>query len=228
MKFLETFDLTKIYGKGNLKVNALNGVSISVDKGEMVSIIGKSGSGKSTLLHILGALDRPTLGDVLLNGNSVFLKTDDQLSEFRRRELGFVFQSFNLLDEYNVKDNILMPLILDGRKPDRKYLEDLTVLLDINEKLKSYPDELSGGQVQRVAIARSLINRPSLILADEPTGNLDQKTGRSVLDLFRKLNREFGQTIIIVTHDLSIAKETDRIIHISDGKVSDSMEGVSV
>ena len=227
MELVKTEDLVKSYGKDDLRVEALRGVNISIKKGEMVSIIGKSGSGKSTLLHLLGALERPTSGRVLIAGESVYDKSEEELSLLRRREVGFVFQSFNLLPEYTVKDNILMPLILDGKQADKTYFSRITDLLDITDKLPYYPDELSGGQVQRVAIARALITQPAIILADEPTGNLDEATGADVLALLRKLNRELGQTTVIVTHDMSIARAADRIIMIRDGRVSDTPADVS-
>lgn len=227
MELVKTEDLVKSYGKDDLRVEALRGVNISIKKGEMVSIIGKSGSGKSTLLHLLGALERPTSGRVLIAGESVYDKSEEELSLLRRREVGFVFQSFNLLPEYTVKDNILMPLILDGKQADKAYFSRITDLLDITDKLAYYPDELSGGQVQRVAIARALITQPAIILADEPTGNLDEATGADVLALLRKLNRELGQTTVIVTHDMSIARAADRIIMIRDGRVSDTPADVS-
>lgn len=219
MDMVRTEGLIKTYGKGELAVEALRGVDISIKEGELVSIIGKSGSGKSTLLHLLGALDRPTGGEVYIDNESIYDKSDDELSLLRRRKVGFVFQSFNLLPEYTVKDNILMPLILDGQAPDEAHFERIISLLDIGDKLKYYPDELSGGQIQRVAIARALITKPAIILADEPTGNLDEKTGNDVMQLLRRLNEELNQTTIIVTHDMAIARTADKMILIRDGLV---------
>lgn len=222
MAIVKTEGLKKTYGKGDLAVDALKGVDLAIEEGEMVSIIGKSGSGKSTLLHLLGALDRPSEGTVFIAGESIEDKSDEELSHLRRRQVGFVFQSFNLLPEYTVSDNILMPLILDGQTADPDHFSRIVDLLDIRGKLKYYPDELSGGQVQRVAIARALITKPAIILADEPTGNLDEKTGNDVMELLGRLNRELNQTTIIVTHDLSIARRADRIIRIRDGRVDPS------
>lgn len=221
MDMVRTEGLVKTYGKGDLAVEALRGVDIQIREGEMVSIIGKSGSGKSTLLHLLGALDRPSRGKVFIGNESIYDKTDDELSLLRRRKVGFVFQSFNLLPEYTVRDNILMPLILDGQAPDEAHFERIVSLLDIKDKLKYYPDELSGGQVQRVAIARALITKPAIILADEPTGNLDETTGNDVMNLLRRLNQELNQTTVIVTHDMAIARTADKIIRIRDGRVAD-------
>lgn len=220
---VRTEGLVKTYGKGELAVEALRGVDICIEEGQMVSIIGKSGSGKSTLLHLLGALDRPTLGKVFIDNESIYDKSDDELSLLRRRKVGFVFQSFNLLPEYTVRDNILMPLILDAQAPDDEHLERIVTLLDIKDKLKYYPDELSGGQIQRVAIARALITKPAIILADEPTGNLDETTGNDVMALLRRLNEELNQTTIIVTHDMAIARTADKMILIRDGRVEDAI-----
>lgn len=222
MDMVRTEGLLKTYGKGELAVEALRGVDISIKEGELVSIIGKSGSGKSTLLHLIGALDRPTGGEVFIDNESIYDKSDDELSLLRRRKVGFVFQSFNLLPEYTVRDNILMPLILDGQAPDEAHFERIISLLDIGDKLKYYPDELSGGQIQRVAIARALITKPAIILADEPTGNLDEKTGNDVMQLLRRLNEELNQTTIIVTHDMAIARTADKMILIRDGLVEEN------
>ena len=222
MDMVRTEGLLKTYGKGELAVDALRGVDISIQEGDLVSIIGKSGSGKSTLLHLLGALDRPTGGEVYIDNESIYDKSDDELSLLRRRKVGFVFQSFNLLPEYTVKDNILMPLILDGQTADEAHFERIISLLDIGDKLKYYPDELSGGQIQRVAIARALITKPAIILADEPTGNLDEKTGNDVMQLLRRLNEELNQTTIIVTHDMAIARTADKMILIRDGLVEEN------
>lgn len=224
MDMVRTENLHKTYGRGKLAVSALKGVDIVIPAGQMVSIIGRSGSGKSTLLQLLGALDRPSAGKVFIAGESVYDKSDDELSQLRRRQVGFVFQSFNLLPEYTVRDNILMPLILDGKKADGDHFDRIVTLLDIGDKLKYYPDELSGGQIQRVAIARALITKPAIILADEPTGNLDETTGNDVLELLRRLNRELGQTTVIVTHDMAIARQADQIIRIRDGRVVEALD----
>ena len=200
-------------------VNALNGVDLSIEKGLFYAIIGRSGSGKSTLLHVLSGLDRPTSGKVLIDGVDMFSFSDEKMAIFRRRSMGFVFQQFNLLDEYSVLNNICMPLRLDGRKPDETFLAEVTKMLGIEEKLKKYPYELSGGEQQRVAIARSILAKPHIIFADEPTGNLDKKAGEDTLNLLSSCAARFGQTLIIVTHDLEIAKKADRIIKIEDGKI---------
>ena len=219
MDILKVEHLTKVYGKGENQVFALNDVSFSVRKGEFVAIIGPSGSGKSTLLHVLSGLDRPTSGKVLIDGVDMFSFSDEKMAIFRRRSMGFVFQQFNLLDEYSVLNNICMPLRLDGRKPDETFLAEVTKMLGIEEKLKKYPYELSGGEQQRVAIARSILAKPHIIFADEPTGNLDKKAGEDTLNLLSSCAARFGQTLIIVTHDLEIAKKADRIIKIEDGKI---------
>lgn len=200
-------------------MNALNGVDLSIEKGLFYAIIGRSGSGKSTLLHVLSGLDRPTSGKVLIGGVDMFSFSDEKMAIFRRRSMGFVFQQFNLLDEYSVLNNICMPLRLDGRKPDETFLAEVTKMLGIEEKLKKYPYELSGGEQQRVAIARSILAKPHIIFADEPTGNLDKKAGEDTLNLLSSCAARFGQTLIIVTHDLEIAKKADRIIKIEDGKI---------
>lgn len=220
---VRTEGLCKTYGRGELSVEALKGVDLTIEEGQMLSIIGKSGSGKSTLLHLLGALDRPTAGKVFIAGKSIYDQGDEELSLIRRRQIGFVFQSFNLLPEYTVRDNIAMPLILDGKEADPEYFQRITGLLDIEDKLRYYPDELSGGQVQRVAIARALITQPAIILADEPTGNLDETTGNDVIELLRRLNHELGQTTIIVTHDMAVARAADRLIRIRDGRIMEDI-----
>lgn len=211
--------LYKEYKTSSGAVNALNGVDLSIEKGLFYAIIGRSGSGKSTLLHVLSGLDRPTSGKVLINGVDMFSFSDEKMAIFRRRSMGFVFQQFNLLDEYSVLNNICMPLRLDGRKPDETFLAEVTKMLGIEEKLKKYPYELSGGEQQRVAIARSILAKPHIIFADEPTGNLDKKAGEDTLNLLSSCAARFGQTLIIVTHDLEIAKKADRIIKIEDGKI---------
>ena len=216
---LQAEKLYKEYKTSSGAVNALNGVDLSIEKGLFYAIIGRSGSGKSTLLHVLSGLDRPTSGKVLIDGMDMFSFSDEKMAIFRRRSMGFVFQQFNLLDEYSVLNNICMPLRLDGRKPDETFLAEVTKMLGIEEKLKKYPYELSGGEQQRVAIARSILAKPHIIFADEPTGNLDKKAGEDTLNLLSSCAARFGQTLIIVTHDLEIAKKADRIIKIEDGKI---------
>ena len=216
---LQAEKLYKEYKTSSGAVNALNGVDLSIEKGLFYAIIGRSGSGKSTLLHVLSGLDRPTSGKVLIGGVDMFSFSDEKMAIFRRRSMGFVFQQFNLLDEYSVLNNICMPLRLDGRKPDETFLAEVTKMLGIEEKLKKYPYELSGGEQQRVAIARSILAKPHIIFADEPTGNLDKKAGEDTLNLLSSCAALFGQTLIIVTHDLEIAKKADRIIKIEDGKI---------
>ncbi len=216
---LQAEKLYKEYKTSSGAVNALNGVDLSIEKGLFYAIIGRSGSGKSTLLHVLSGLDRPTSGKVLIDGVDMFSFSDEKMAIFRRRSMGFVFQQFNLLDEYSVLNNICMPLRLDGRKPDETFLAEVTKMLGIEEKLKKYPYELSGGEQQRVAIARSILAKPHIIFADEPTGNLVKKAGEDTLNLLSSCAARFGQTLIIVTHDLEIAKKADRIIKIEDGKI---------
>lgn len=216
---LQAEKLYKEYKTSSGAVNALNGVDLSIEKGLFYAIIGRSGSGKSTLLHVLSGLDRPTSGKVLIGGVDMFSFSDEKMAIFRRRSMGFVFQQLNLLDEYSVLNNICMPLRLDGRKPDETFLAEVTKMLGIEEKLKKYPYELSGGEQQRVAIARSILAKPHIIFADEPTGNLDKKAGEDTLNLLSSCAARFGQTLIIVTHDLEIAKKADRIIKIEDGKI---------
>lgn len=216
---LQAEKLYKEYKTSSGAVNALNGVDLSIEKGLFYAIIGRSGSGKSTQLHVLSGLDRPTSGKVLIDGVDMFSFSDEKMAIFRRRSMGFVFQQFNLLDEYSVLNNICMPLRLDGRKPDETFLAEVTKMLGIEEKLKKYPYELSGGEQQRVAIARSILAKPHIIFADEPTGNLDKKAGEDTLNLLSSCAARFGQTLIIVTHDLEIAKKADRIIKIEDGKI---------
>ena len=213
---LQAEKLYKEYKTSSGAVNALNGVDLSIEKGLFYAIIGRSGSGKSTLLHVLSGL---TSGKVLIDGVDMFSFSDEKMAIFRRRSMGFVFQQFNLLDEYSVLNNICMPLRLDGRKPDETFLAEVTKMLGIEEKLKKYPYELSGGEQQRVAIARSILAKPHIIFADEPTGNLDKKAGEDTLNLLSSCAARFGQTLIIVTHDLEIAKKADRIIKIEDGKI---------
>lgn len=221
MSLLRLENVSKTYSTGELKVEALKSVNLEIDKGYFYAIIGKSGSGKSTLLHILGALDRPTEGKLFLEGDSIFEKSDRDISILRRRRIGFVFQSYNLIPEHTVLENILMPAHLDGKKPEESRLKEIISSLDIEDKLAYYPDELSGGQRQRVAIARALITNPAIILADEPTGNLDENTGQEVIDLLKQSAEKFNQTIILVTHDMDVARQADKIIQIADGRIVD-------
>lgn len=216
---VECRELKKVYGKGELAVEALKGVSFGIEEGKFYAIIGKSGSGKSTLLQLLGALDKASSGEIRLEGEAYSTKSDEELALLRRRRLGYVFQSFNLLPEYTVEENIIMPLLLDAKEVEKEYFEEIIQGLDLGEKRKAYPDELSGGQIQRVAIARALVTRPAMVLADEPTGNLDEKTGRDVLRLIKRFQRRFSQTVILVTHDMDIAAMADHIIEIVDGEI---------
>ena len=216
---LSAQDIHKTYYAASGEVHALNGVSADFEAGLFYAIIGRSGSGKSTLLHILSGLDKPTSGKVILNGEDLYTYSDAKMAAFRRRNMGFVFQQFNLLDEYTVLNNIAMPLKLDGKKPDKDFLRQVTELLGIDDKLKKYPNELSGGEQQRVAIARSVLAKPQLIFADEPTGNLDKKSGETTVALLRDCAARFGQTLVMVTHDLSVASLADRVIQIEDGKI---------
>ncbi|MCD8144151.1 MAG: ABC transporter ATP-binding protein [Oscillospiraceae bacterium] len=215
---LSAENVYKTYHAVSGDVHALNGVSISFEAGLFYAIVGRSGSGKSTLLHILGGLDRPTSGRVILNGQDIYACSDQQRAIYRRRFMGFVFQQFNLLEEYTVLNNICMPLKLDGKKPDPQFLAQVTELLGIGDKLKKYPSELSGGEQQRVAIARSVLAKPQLVFADEPTGNLDRETGAATVQLLRDSAKAFGQTLIVVTHDAEIADLADRAIQIEDGR----------
>lgn len=219
MHILSLQNVHKVYHTESGDVPAVNGISFDFEQGGFYSIIGRSGSGKSTLLHIMGGLDRPTEGRVLLNGQDIFAMNDGEMAVFRRRHMGFVFQQYNLLDEYNIQNNICMPLKLDGRKPDPTFFQNIITTLGLEEKLKKYPSELSGGQQQRAAIARSIIAMPELIIADEPTGNLDKKTGEETLDLLTHCAEKFGQTLIIVTHNSEIAEKADCVIRIEDGKL---------
>ncbi len=219
MSILEAKDLVKVYGNGENAVHALSGVNLEVNKGEFLAIVGTSGSGKSTLLHMLGGLDRPTSGDVTVDGIHVFGLKDDELTIFRRRKIGFVFQAFNLVPVLNVYENIILPLELDGQKIDREYVEEIIDTLMLTSKKESLPSQLSGGQQQRVAIARALASRPSIILADEPTGNLDSGTGQDVLSLLKVSAEKYVQTIVMITHNDEIAQLADRIIRIEDGHI---------
>ena len=202
-------------------VCALNGISLEFDEKKFYAIVGRSGSGKSTLLHILGGLDKPTSGEILIDGEDIGKLGDEKRSAFRRRSMGFVFQQYNLLDEYNVRNNILMPLKLDRRKPDEEFYREVTATLGLEEKTKKYPSELSGGEQQRVAIARSVIAKPRLIIADEPTGNLDKKTGEETITLLLECAKRFGQTVIVATHDQGLAELADEIVRIEDGRIAE-------
>lgn len=221
MSLLEVKSVSKIYGKGNNAVHALKDIKFSVDKGEYIAIVGESGSGKSTLLNIIGALDTPTEGKVIINNKDLFSMKDSELTVFRRRNIGFVFQGFNLIPELTVEQNIIFPVLLDYKKPDRKYLEELLNILGLQERKNHLPSELSGGQQQRVAIGRALITRPSLILADEPTGNLDSKNSSEVISLLKESSQKYEQTIIMITHSRSIAQVADRVLRVSDGILVD-------
>ncbi|MGW8959352.1 ABC transporter ATP-binding protein [Paenibacillus sp. NPDC055715] len=219
MKILETNNLKKIYGNGDTAVHALDGVDLEVDHGEFVAIIGTSGSGKSTLLHMLGGLDRPTSGNVTVDGKDIFSLKDEELTIFRRRKIGFIFQNYNLVPVLNVYENIVLPIELDGKQPDKVYLDKIVNTLGLKNKLNNLPSNLSGGQQQRVAIARALAAKPAIILADEPTGNLDSKTSMDVMGLIKVSSQQFRQTIVMITHNEEIAQMADRIIRIEDGKM---------
>jgi putative ABC transport system ATP-binding protein len=219
MSILEAKDLKKIYGEGENSVHALDGVNLQVNKGEFVAIVGTSGSGKSTLLHMLGGLDRPTSGKVFVNDVDISGLKDDELTIFRRRKIGFVFQAFNLVPVLNVYENVILPMELDGEKVDKAYVDEILEMLMLTAKKEALPNQLSGGQQQRVAIARALAFRPAIILADEPTGNLDSKTGQDVLSLLKISAEKYGQTIVMITHNDEIAQLADRIIRIEDGRI---------
>lgn len=221
MSLLEVKSVSKIYGKGDNAVHALKDIKFSVDKGEYIAIVGESGSGKSTLLNIIGALDTPTEGKVIINNKDLFSMKDSELTVFRRRNIGFVFQGFNLIPELTVEQNIIFPVLLDYKKPDKKYLEELLNILGLQERKNHLPSELSGGQQQRVAIGRALITKPSLILADEPTGNLDSKNSSEVISLLKESSQKYEQTIIMITHSRSIAQAADRVLRVSDGILVD-------
>ena len=219
MTILETKDLRKIYGSGDTEVRALDGVNLSVENGEFLAIVGTSGSGKSTLLHMLGGLDRPTSGSVTVDGKDIFQLKDEELTIFRRRKIGFVFQSYNLVPVLNVYENIVLPIQLDGRNVDEGFIEKIVKTLGLDGRLDALPNQLSGGQQQRVAIARALAAAPAIILADEPTGNLDSKTSQDVLSLLKVTSQKFSQTIVMITHNEEIAQLADRIIRIEDGRI---------
>ena len=221
MNLLEVQNISKTYGKGETAVHALRNVSFSVPKGEYVAVVGASGSGKSTLLNMIGALDTPTAGKVLIDGRDIFRMKDEELTIFRRRSIGFIFQAYNLIPELNVEQNITFPLLLDYQKPDKDYLEELLTVLNLKERRYHLPRQLSGGQQQRVAIGRALITHPMLILADEPTGNLDTQNSDEVISLLKKASKRYEQTIIIITHNQSIASIADRVLQVSDGVLTD-------
>ena len=219
MEILKVLNLTKIYGKGESKVVALDDVSFTVEKGEFVAIVGASGSGKSTLLHLIGGVDKPTKGQVFINDKDIYQMNDDALAIFRRRQIGLVYQFYNLIPILNVEENITLPLELDGRHVDENLLNDILKLLGLENRKKHLPNELSGGQQQRTSIGRALITKPSILLCDEPTGNLDSKASDEIMALLKKSNKDLKQTIIIITHNMEIAKLADRIIKIEDGKI---------
>lgn len=220
MEILRCEHLTKEYGEGNTKIKALNDVSFSVEKGEFVSIVGPSGSGKSTLLHILGGVDKPTSGKVFVEGTDMHGLKEDKLAIFRRRQIGLIYQFYNLMPVLNVDENIVLPHLLDGRKMEQERLDMIVEQIGLTDRRKNLPSQLSGGQQQRVSIGRAMFNRPAIVLADEPTGNLDRKNGQEIMSLLKKSNREHKQTLILITHDESIALQADRIIYIEDGKLT--------
>ena len=219
MEILKVENLTKKYGKGENEVIAVNNVSFSVNKGEFIAIVGSSGSGKSTLLHLLGGVDRPTSGKVLIEGENIYELNDDQLAIFRRRQVGLIYQFYNLIPILNVEENITLPCDLDGKKVNKQDLSDLLKTLGLENRVKHLPNELSGGQQQRVSIGRALVNHPAILLADEPTGNLDSKASDEIVELLKISNKKYHQTVIMITHNLEIAKQADRVIRIEDGKI---------
>jgi len=219
MAILEVKALTKTYGKGNTTVTALGGVSFAIEKGEFVAIVGASGSGKSTLMHLLGGVDRPTSGSVTIDGNEIFKSNGSELAIFRRRNIGIIYQFYNLIPTLTAEENIMLPRLLDNRKPDEDKLRHILETIGLTDRAKHLPSELSGGQQQRVSIGRALINDPAIILADEPTGNLDSKSSREIIDLLKLSNKKFNQTLLIITHDENIALQADRVITISDGQI---------
>lgn len=220
MEILRVENLTKIYGKGENEVRALDDVSFSVNKGEFIAVIGPSGSGKSTLLHILGGVDRPTSGRVLMDGRDVYAQNEEQLAIFRRRQVGLIYQFYNLIPVLNVTENITLPVLMDGQRVNRDRLKELITTLKLDGRENHLPNQLSGGQQQRVSIGRALMNAPAVVLADEPTGNLDSKNSKEIVDLLKISNEKYGQTLIVITHDESIALQADRIISIDDGKIT--------
>ncbi|PRR77983.1 Lipoprotein-releasing system ATP-binding protein LolD [Clostridium liquoris] len=219
MEILKVENLSKTYGEGNNKVEALKNVSFSINRGEFTAIVGASGSGKSTLLHAIGGLDRPSSGKVYLDGEDIYKLNEERLAIFRRRNIGFVFQFFNLIPVLDVEENISLPALLDKEKVDKTYLEEVINMLGLKERITHLPSELSGGQQQRVSIGRALINKPAIILADEPTGNLDSKNSKEVIELLKLSSKKYNQTLIVITHDINIAEQADRVITIVDGKI---------
>lgn len=219
MPILQVKDLVKTYGKGDTTVTALDGVSFSVKKGEFVAIIGPSGSGKSTLMHLIGGVDRPTSGSVFIDGNEIYKSNESELAIFRRRNIGIIYQFYNLIPTLTAEENIMLPCLLDNRKPDDDKLQSILETIGLSDRAKHLPSELSGGQQQRVSVGRALINDPALILADEPTGNLDSKSSREIIDLLKLANKRYNQTLLIITHDEKIALQADRIITINDGQI---------
>lgn len=220
MEILKIENLTKIYGSGENEVRALDDVSFSVEKGEFLAIIGPSGSGKSTLLHMIGGVDRPTSGRILMNGQDVYAQNEDQLAIFRRRQVGLIYQFYNLIPILNVTENMTLPVLMDGRRVNNDFLNELIDTLDLRGREKHLPNQLSGGQQQRVSIGRALMNMPAVVLADEPTGNLDSKNSREILELLKLSNKKYNQTLIVITHDENIAIQADRVISIEDGKIT--------
>ena len=219
MEILKVKNLCKNYGKGNTLVKALDNISFSVEKGEFVAIVGASGSGKSTLLHLLGGVDHPTSGEIIIDGENIYKLNENNLAIFRRRQVGLIYQFYNLIPILNVEENITLPILLDGRTPDKAYLKELIDTLGLKNRINHLPNELSGGQQQRVSIGRALMNRPALLLADEPTGNLDSKASHDIIELLKMSNEKYKQTIIMITHDYNLALNADRIITIDDGKI---------
>lgn len=228
MKILEIEDLCKVYGTGETKVDALKNVTFDVEQGEFVAIVGPSGSGKSTLLHILGGVDSPTSGEVIISGTDISKLDETKLAIFRRRQIGLIYQFYNLIPILNVEENMTLPILLDGKKPDQALLSDLVEKLGLSSRLKHLPNQLSGGQQQRVSIGRALMNHPALLLADEPTGNLDSENSKEIVSLLRKFNKENKQTVIIITHDERIALSADRVITIEDGRITRDSKGAEV
>ena len=219
MELLKVENLTKVYGEGENETRALDGISFTVEQGEFLAIIGPSGSGKSTLLHILGGVDRPTAGKVWMNGQDVFAQNEEQLAIFRRRQVGLIYQFYNLIPVLDVVENMTLPVLMDGRKVNGERLEELLQTLNLTDRRKNLPNQLSGGQQQRVSIGRALMNAPAVVLADEPTGNLDSKTSAEIVQLLKESNRKYRQTLIVITHDESIALQADRILAIEDGRI---------
>lgn len=224
MEIVKMEHVTKIYGEGNTRVWALDDVNLTINKGEVVAVVGASGSGKSTLLHVMGGVDTPNEGNVIVDGKDITRLTDEEMSVFRRRKIGFVFQAYHLIPVLTVEENIKMPILLDHRKPDRDYIDHIIEMLGLKDRRKHLPNQLSGGQQQRAAIARALANRPALILADEPTGALDSKNGNEVITLLQDSVKKLDQTLVLITHNIDLAREADRIVKIADGKISEGEE----